>query len=247
LLKDRPRNRRKMPDRFLAFFLCLLFAFFSAAAESAQEPARGVPDDDDEEAVQPAQPEPPKQTLIIEVKDDLLSVELANVDFGTVIRQIAGKAGFKVEGSGEVFSRKLNTKFTNVGIERGIVRLLTLVKETNYTLHYDTQGAISRLELFPASSVAAPSGTRPPQRPLPPQRVQPSPQPQAPARPSPVTPTPIPQRPAIIPSRPPAAQPRPVQPQVLPDDDDEDDEEDVNEVPYIAPQPRQPIMPRRGR
>jgi hypothetical protein len=213
-----------MPDRLLAFFLGLLLVFFSAAAESAQKPAQEAPDDDDEELVQPEQPEPPKQTLIIEVKNDLLNVELANVDFGTVIRQIAGKAGFKVEGSGEVFSKKLNTKFNNVEIERGIVRLLTLARETNYTFHFDTKGAIVRLELFPAS-VAAPSGTRQPQRPQPPQRIQPFPQPQVPARPSPVTPVPSLRRP-VIPGRPTMPQPRPVQPQVFPDDEDDDDEDD---------------------
>jgi hypothetical protein len=232
-----------MPERLLHFSLCLLLVLLAAAAAYGQKPNQATPDPDDEgdAVLQPAQPEPPKQVLNIDVKNGHMSVELSNVDFGTAIRAIAGKAGFKIEGSGPVFSRKLNTKFSNIEIERGVTRLLSLVQESNYMLHFNTGGAISSLEIFPATGGAASPGVRQPQRSQIPQRQLPArQQPQQP-QPSAVTPPGVPVRPIRPPTRPTAPPPRPVQPQVLPDDNEED-EENVQEVPYVPPQPKQPLF-----
>jgi hypothetical protein len=248
-----------MSKRFSLSFFCLLLAFFAAIPASAQQKAPQVPGavaaPSSQEDQEP-QPEPPKVVLNVEIKDDLLSVELSNVDFGPAIKAVADKAGFKIEGSGEVFGRKLNTKFTDIEIERGVLRLLTLVKESNYMLHYDTNGLISKLEIFGIDSGKAPSvASKQPVRPAPPAR-QPAP---APAVRQPTVPQPAQQPTAVAPvsrSRvmPPVSRRRqlptqsiaPSQPaaetseQVIPEPTEETNQEEatVNETPYVAPQPR---------
>jgi len=246
-----------MPDRPL-FILLLLIVLLAAMPVCAQQQPQGRPGGGDEEqVVQPEQPEPPKQVMNIDVKNGHLSVELANTAFGTAIRAVAEKAGFRVEGSGEVFNRKVNTKFTNIEIERGVTRLLSLVNESNYMLHYAANGSISSLEILPtAAGGAASPGIRQPSRSQIPSRPQPIPQPSPGESPSgsprqiplPVQPPqPATVRPRSIPRVPPSST-RPVipptqpgQPQMFPDEDA--GEEAVEEIPYIAP--RQPQIPPR--
>lgn len=227
-----------MPDRLAYQLLCLLLVLAAASPALAAKQSQPAPDEDIED-VEPAQPEPPKQVMKIEVRDNVLDVELENVDFGSAIRSIADKAKFKVEGSGAVFGKKLNTKFSDIEIERGVTRLLTLVKESNYMIHYDTKGAISKLEIFTAGPGSPPTpGTR--QAPVmqPPVRAQ-----QMPVRQSPPPAAAMPSRPAPIPVRPATPAPRPVQPQVFPDDDDDD--EDVEDIPYASPQSRPHFSPKK--
>jgi hypothetical protein len=254
-----------MSDRLSLAFLSLLIALIAAlpaAAQKAPQAPGTAPAPTAQKAPQvlgtaPApttqedqepQPEPPKSVLQVDVKDSLLSVELENVPFGSVIKAVAEKAGFRIEGSGEVFSRKLNTKFTGIEVERGVLRLLTLVKESNYMLHYDTKGLISKLEIFGIGSGRAPSvtTTRQPLRRTPALR-QPadSPQTQSPATVAPIV------RRRVLPSATERRQriPRPdksLQPAAQPSDDpktqtvDENnaEEEPVAEIPYVTPQPR---------
>ena len=232
-----------MPDRLIYQLICVLLVFTAALPASAARQPQADPDEDVDEIedVEPAEPEPPKQVMKIEVRDNLLDVELENVDFGSVIRSIADKAKFKVEGSGAVFGKKLNTRFSDIEIERGVTRLLTLVKESNYMIHYDTKGAISRLEILSAAPGSSPApGTRPAPVMQPPVRTQPMP-----VRPAQQPSVTLPPRPAQIPVRPATPAPRPVQPQVFPDDDDEDDDEDVEEIPYASPQSRPHFSPKK--
>ena len=254
-----------MPDRPL-FFLLPLIVLLAAMPVCAQQQPQGWPGGGDEEqAIQPEQPAPPKQIMNIDVKNGNLTVELANIAFGTAIRAVAEKAGFRVEGSGDVFNRKLNTKFANIEIERGVTRLLSLVNESNYMLHYATGGSISRLEILPTAAGGSPApGIRQPSRPQIPPRPQPVPQPLQQPQPSPgespsgpprqiplpaQPPQPATVRPRSIPRIPSSTRPvvppsQPAQPQIFPDDDS--GEEAVEEIPYITPPPRQPqIAPRR--
>jgi len=241
-----------MSDRFSLSFLCLLLALFAAMPASAQKkpqapsPEAAPPYREDQEPT----PEPPKSLLNVELKNDLLSVALENVDFGTAIKEVAVKAGFKIEGTGEVFSRKLNTRFTDIEVERGVLRLLTLVKESNYMLHYDTKGLISKLEIFGMVSGKAPSVTT--RQPLRPTTVvrQPVASPDSSQVQRPATVSPIPQtrpiqpvlrrRPVIsrpiTPSQPVAQPSNSAEPQA--DEEIREAEESVSEIPYITPQPR---------
>ncbi len=240
-----------MSDRFLLSFLCLLLAVFLAMPASAQKTPQ-APKPEAAPAAQEGQepqPEPPKSVLHVEIKNDLLSVELANVDFRAAMKAVADKAGFKIEGTGEVFSRKLNTRFMDMEVERGVLRLLTLVKESNYMLHYDTKGMISKLEIFgiesgKAASVATP--TRQPLRPTTVLRPADSLQPQRPETvapvprrriipPAPVR-RPVMSRPVTTPSQP-AAQPSGAVKTPAAEEGNEE-EEPVAEIPYVTPQPR---------
>jgi len=254
-----------MSDRFSLSFLCLGLAFFAAMPASAQKAPQvskteAAPSAQEDQA---PQPEPPKSVLNVEIKNDLLSVELENINFGAAIKAVADKAGFKIEGTGEVFSRKLNTRFTDIEVERGVLRLLTLVKESNFTLHYDIKGLISKLEIFGISTEKAPSAAaKQPLRPAPPVRqtsVSPNtPQVQRPATVSPNMPQP--RQPSVSPSpvtrqsqpvvrrRPAPSRPIPPQPAAQPSDaakpqaaeEDEEEEESVDEIPYVAPHQKLP-------
>jgi hypothetical protein len=169
----------------------------------------------------------------IEVKENLLNVEIENADFGSVIRSIADRAKFRIEGSAGSFARKLTTKFSDVEIERGISRLFSLAKESNYFIHYHADGTISKIQIFPAG--AGTSAAPGPRQPSGVQSPPPSPAIVAPPRTQ------------AVPARPAAPPPRAVRPQVFPDDEDDDDEDEVQAVPYIAPPPRQPLFPPKGR
>jgi len=77
------------------------------------------------------QPEVPQQIATIMVENNRLSVEFSNKNFGEILQAIGQKAGFRVEGSSSVFSKKVTTKFTDLDIDKGIIRLFSIVKETN--------------------------------------------------------------------------------------------------------------------
>lgn len=234
-----------MPDRLAYQLLCLLFVLAAAVSAAAAQQHQADPDEaDEEETAQPAEPEPPKQVTNIEIKDHLLTVEIENTDFGTVIHTIADKANFKVQGSGTSFGKKLNTKFSDIEIERGVSRLLTLVKESNYLIHYDTKGDISTLEIY-ASAPGSPavSGLRPPTGVQPLVRPQ-LPSPLQPPRPATIQPVPV-RRPVPVPARPAAPQPGAVKPQVFPDNEDEEDDEEIEEIPYVPSQTAPRFTPKR--
>jgi len=234
-----------MPDKLAHQLLCLLFALAVGVSVSASQHPQADPDEaDEEETAQPAEPGPPKQVMRIEVKNDLLTVDVENMDFGTVIRTIADKANFKVQGSGAVLGKKLNTKFSDIEIERGVSRLLTLVKENNYLIRYDTKGDINTLEIFASSpgspamsGFRTPSGAQPIVRPQLPSSVQPP-------RPTTIQPVPV-RRPLPVPVRPAAPQPSPIRPQVFPDDEDDEDDEEIEEIPYVPSQTTPRFSPQK--
>ncbi|MBI5847364.1 MAG: hypothetical protein HZB31_05340 [Nitrospirae bacterium] len=240
-----------MSDRISLSLLCLLLALAAVMPASAQKapqapkPEAAPSSQEDQEP----QPEPPKSVLKVEIKDDRLSLELENVDFGAAIKAIGDKAGFKIDGRGEVLSRKLNTKFTDMEIERGVLRLFTLVKENNYMLHYDTRGMISKVEIFGIEQGKAPGVATSSKQPLRPAPALRQPAESAPIQ-RPVTVAPVPRRrivPALPERRPVISRPvTPSQPTAQPSaapktqaaDESNGDEEPVAEIPYVTPQPR---------
>lgn len=109
-----------------------------------------------------AQPEVPTQPINITLNNDRLSVDLVNAGLGETIRSIAQKAGFSIEGSSKAFSRKITTKFNDLDVDIGIIRLFSLVKETNYLFNYDARGAISKLKVYDAGALGSvPSAASP--------------------------------------------------------------------------------------
>jgi hypothetical protein len=84
----------------------------------------------------------------VKVYRNRLSVELQNAEFGSVMDKIAGKAGFDVSVSKEIYDKKLNTSFKDIEIQRGINRLLGLISQKNFFIYYGPDGEISKIEVF---------------------------------------------------------------------------------------------------
>jgi hypothetical protein len=151
-----------MHKKLLAFLLCTVVSAFMAGDAFPQ-------DEEDEiapEAVEGEQPQPeaPKTVMNVEIRDNRLSVELADAEFGAVMNTIAQMGGFKVEVASEVFGRKLTTKFSNLELERGILRLLALTRDRNYLMRYDSSGALSKVEIYGATPVVSTPMPRTPVR-----------------------------------------------------------------------------------
>ena len=255
----------------LAILLSLLFIMIRGGSAYAQLPPRNIQQDSvytqqppqniqqdtvTEEAA--PQPEVPKQTVNIALKNDRLSVDLINANLGEIIQSIAKQAAFSIEGYSSVFSKTITTKFNDLEIDRGIIRLFSLVKEKNYLINYDTKGAILKLEIY--GGEAAGSIPKTPARPqVSPARQQVSPPVETPSqrpaisrpalpaarRISPVRPNrqaPQTQQTPQVPQTPQA--PEPADPISIQEDQNIDENlpaEDVKEIPYIPPQ-RKPVF-----
>lgn len=159
---------------------------------------------------------------VVGLNDGLLSVGLTNAPFGKVMSEIANRAGFELYMSNGVYEKSVTTKFEDVELERGILRLLGLISQKTYFLYYNADGSYKKLEIFglgPGESprqkpAPTPRPARRPSRqtimPGQPQQVErsfPGPSPRMPARPptgrrSPYSPPPSSsEEPAFIPPR----------------------------------------------
>lgn len=254
-------HRKRMLILFLLLVLSLKGSYASAQTAA---PAAGT------EAASPAAPEQPavpQPLLYVDVVNGLLTVELVDVQFGDVIKEIAEKAGFKVEISGEVYGKKLNTRFSDIELERGLERLLILIREKNYLFHYDSRGAVAGIDIYgtglPVGATKAQTPVRSPvQRQSPPATLLRSP---SSARPVP-TPAPAPtvqknvpqnlrrilspmrasqqesmkaRRQAVIDAQKQDASTAEEQPAQQPEQSEDVPEENVEETPYV-PAPRNP-------
>jgi len=97
----------------------------------------------------------------IDVTGDRLSVDITDTQIGKVLEEIGAQAGFEVVISKSIYDKKLSTSFKSIDMERGLVRLLRLVGETNYFVHYDSRGIISRLEVNAGPEAPATKRTTP--------------------------------------------------------------------------------------
>ena len=127
----------------------------------AQEPPQTVQQDTVVEKTA-TQPEVPAQLVNISLKNDRLSVDLVNASLGETIQSIAQKAGFSIEGNSRAFSQKMTTKFNDLEVDIGIIRLFSLVKESNYLINYDTKGSISKLKVYDSGAVGSTTLGSPP-------------------------------------------------------------------------------------
>lgn len=227
-----------MPNLPAAFFF--IAAVFSAVNVYAEAPGQATPSDPAPTAASEAAAPVAEVRLHVELNDDLLSIDLVDAEFGSVMKAISARAGIKLDMSGPLQQKRLTTKFSGIELERGIIRLMTLMKEKNYTMKYGTGGKVTALEVYGSElSVAPPprAHTRPESLKTP----QKTPQPAAvsPERPvSGVQKNPPLQR-RLIPLAKPAA-PSPEKPKTIDPYDNDDDESDVEDLPYIAPQKQMP-------
>jgi len=133
--------------RIILLALLLSVLVIGGGPAYAQEPPDEGTQEEAPESEATAQPEIPKHISTVMVEGNRLSVEFANVSFGEILRSISQKAGFQIEGSSPVFSKQITTKFTDLDLDKGIIRLFSLVKENNYFISYDAKGAIALVKI----------------------------------------------------------------------------------------------------
>lgn len=263
----RPKNSQKMPDKLLIILLVLLFITTGGGAGHTQTPPQDMPPDPSANEPVP-HPELPQKTSTVIIDNDRLSVEFVDANFLDIILSIARKAGFALEGTSNAFSKKVTTKFNDLDLETGLMRLFSLVSESNYRIDYNENGTISKLTLIgdkmtrsPAttspvrsrsvitSAPAAPAaGFRPVAQPPRSSRVNRLRQvPQAPATPQPLQ-SPVPQEPEPTPDAvTPDASLVPEEPETGHVEDNTGDEQaqgqEVNEIPYNPPQKKPVYIP----
>jgi hypothetical protein len=135
-----------MPRTILLTLLFSLFFMICVGPAYTQGPPEDMQEETPEAEAAP-QPEVPKQISTIIVEDSRLSVEFVNVNFGEILRAISQKAGFRIEGSSPAFVKSLTTKFTDLDMDKGLVRLFSMARESNYLIAYDAKGAISQVKV----------------------------------------------------------------------------------------------------
>lgn len=150
--RKRGSTEARKPLAYFCAFVFLLFLF--RAISYAQPPAAPA-------TLQDIPVEPVKSVMKIEVNDGLLSVEISDAEFGNVIKEIAEKAKFKAEISSDVAVKKISTTFKDIEVERGVRRLLTIVKEKDFTISYNTAGLIDKIEVYGGAGISRPVNTQP--------------------------------------------------------------------------------------
>jgi hypothetical protein len=141
-----------MPKLILITLLNSLIIMTGGGSVYAQKPPQNVQQDAIVEKTA-TQPEAPKQAVTIAINNGLLSVDIVNASLGETIQSIAQRAGFSIEGSSNGFGQKISTKFNDLEVDIGIIRLFSLVKENNYLINYDTEGSISKLKVYDSGTV----------------------------------------------------------------------------------------------
>jgi hypothetical protein len=143
------------PALLSALLLALSLAFGTAYAQTEE-----------------AAPPPPE----VKVSNSRLSVKARDAEFGSIMKDIGKKAGFEVRVSSSVYGKKISTRFTNVDIERGINRLLALISQKTFFIHYGADGSINKVEVFSSAPAKKrrPGASRARPRRRPPRAVRPN-------------------------------------------------------------------------
>lgn len=203
------------------------------------------------------QTEVQQKLMHVSIQNNNLSVELVDAEFGTVLQSIAQKSGFRVVIGGDVFNKKLNTKFEDMELERGVMRLFNLIREKNYAMKYDAKGKLDVIEIFESTaSASAPAMMQPQVRPQVQRPAFIPPMPQSDSAAS--LPVPAPGR-RPVPIRPPSIRSRALpqvghQPSTIQapnnsmqeqteNEPQNDIEEEVKEIPYMPIQKRPVYIP----
>ncbi|MHB8882630.1 MAG: hypothetical protein ACYC69_14120 [Thermodesulfovibrionales bacterium] len=102
-------------------------------------------------------PPPVRMKIRIDVRDGLVSVDLHDADFSSVMQELAARSGIKVNIGGTAPQKKVTTRFSGLELDRAIARLMSLINEKNYAITYDAQGKPGAVEVYAGSSEAPPA------------------------------------------------------------------------------------------
>ncbi|MEC4676023.1 MAG: hypothetical protein VST72_03745 [Nitrospirota bacterium] len=141
------RARNKL---FLIQAACLVFLLMPAESSFPLFFIRGAAAAE-AEAGPRNQPEISGPVSNVDLKDNLLSVDLVNADFRGIMDLIEQKAGTKIRIDGDVSGGRLTTRFYNLELDRGISRLLAQARENNYIIHYNAKGIVDKVEVYDIS------------------------------------------------------------------------------------------------
>lgn len=101
----------------------------------------------------------------VKVNRGRLSVTAENANFGSLMDKIAKDAGFEVLISPDIASKKLSTDFRDLDLERGIQRLMGLIRHRNFFMFYGRDGEIKKIEIYGAGRGSSLPVTRQPSHP----------------------------------------------------------------------------------
>jgi len=83
----------------------------------------------------------------IEAKDGLLNVEASDVEFGKIMDEVSRQTGIEMVISPDIAALRLSTSFKDLKIESAIKRMLNLIGQKNYTMHFAEGGVIKKIEV----------------------------------------------------------------------------------------------------
>jgi len=103
----------------------------------------------------------PEEGFSVEVKDGLLSVEVSGVEFGKIMEEVSRQTGIEMAISPDIASLRLSTSFKGLEIEGAIKRMLNLIGQKNYTIHFAEGGMIKKIEVSATTTSTPQQSTTP--------------------------------------------------------------------------------------
>jgi hypothetical protein len=110
----------------------------------------------------------------VKVTRGRLSVKADKAIFGSLMDRIAKDAGFELSISPDIAAKTLSTEFMDLDLERGIQRLMGLIRHRNFFMFYGRDGNIKKIEIYGARKGSSGPAVKPPSHPdVPGQRMVP--------------------------------------------------------------------------
>lgn len=83
----------------------------------------------------------------INVINNRINLRIRNVDPVVVLNELAEKGGFSIKITGSASQKSMTTEFRNLTIEEAIQRLMALIHVRNYSIFYNEDGSIKRIDI----------------------------------------------------------------------------------------------------
>lgn len=101
----------------------------------------------------PAPTVEPQGKISVSIKNGLLSVHMEDITLSRAMEAIGQKAKFEVKLYGDIPDNLISTEFEDTEVERAVARIMSLVGQKDYFFYYDSDGGLTLLEAYGASSI----------------------------------------------------------------------------------------------